>query len=338
MARTKKRPRSSAAAAQKRDLFQEVTDQIIQALEEGVVPWICPWDRGNPFGQMPVSGSTGAFYGGVNVLILWLAAYRKGYSSPTWYTFGAAKRAVGYVWGEDAKTKKGRWVWGGEGEDPGYGVRKGEKATTITFWKRKEIREEGPNGEESKETVYFPIPHHVFNAEQIEGLPVSAAPAPPERTEWERIQEAEAFFQRTNLNIIEQGTRAAYVPATDLILMPARCLFRDAESYYATLAHEGSHATGHETRVGRPLTGKFGSPEYAFEELIAELGAAFVCASLGITGDLQHPEYIASWLEELKGDKRYIFRAASEARKAAEFLGAGQSVEAEETEEMAEAA
>ena len=164
----------------------------------------------------------------------------------------------------------------------------------------------------------------MFNVEQIEGLPAQyTAPASPRLDVSLRIARAERFFRATGATLAYGGNRAFYRPSTDSIVLPIFEAFRDAESYYATLAHETTHWTAHESRLARDFgTKRFGSEGYAIEERVAELGAAFLCADLGLTLEPRedHAAYVANWLDVLKTDNRAIFVAASHAQRAADFI------------------
>ncbi|WP_242600566.1 ArdC family protein, partial [Erwinia billingiae] len=172
-----------------------------------------------------------------------------------------------------------------------------------------------------EETDYIPMlkTFTVFNVEQIDGLPLSDGAVYPVET-FEPLPRAEALFRNSGATIIEKGQNAFFAPSTDEIRLPERCLFTDAANFYATGLHELIHWSGAKSRLNREMKGKFGSEEYAFEELIAELGSAFLMADLGIVGEVQHESYIASWLKALKNDKRYIFKATSAASKAHRYL------------------
>lgn len=278
-----------------RDLYQEVTDRIIEALEQGVTPWVCPWEQMGP----PRNASTGRRYSGINALILGLVGLMKGYTSQEWLTFKQAKAAGGLV-------------------------RKGSKGTTIVFYKtieRERDDESAEEGDEQRRVIPIMRSFTVFNLDQIDGIERPERPLP----EGLGNEAAKAIVAGSGAAIMHGRDRAYYAPKLDLIRMPDKWRFEDGGAYYATLLHELVHWTGHESRLARVgITGnyRFGTPEYAFEELVAELGAAFLCAEIGIKGELRHEGYIASWLEVLKGDKKAIFRAASAAQKAADLLAA----------------
>ena len=193
-------------------------------------------------------------------------------------------------------------------------VRKGEHGTTAIFYKT--LEKEDEDGEIEKIPMLKAFT--VFNVEQIDGLSIESVPQPV--AGFDPLPQAEALMTRSGAKITEQGVKAFYRPATDEIVLPERFRFADAANFYATGLHELVHWTGAASRLNREKGNKFGSEAYAFEELIAELGSAFLMADLGITGEVQHESYIASWLKALKGDKRYIFKAAAAASKAHRWL------------------
>ena len=283
------------------DVYQKITDQIVSALETGVRPWHQPWKAEHSAGRItrPLRGN-GIPYQGINVLMLWSAAIEKGYAAPIWMTF---KQAI------ELKAC----------------VRKGEHGSLVVY-ADKIIRTEtdAKTGEEAEHAIPFMKGYTVFNVEQIDGLPERFYGKPEALTDSvQRIAHAEAFFAATGANIVHGGSRACYVPSTDNIHMPCIDFFCDAESYYATLAHETTHWTKHPKRLDREFGRKrFGDEGYAMEELVAELGAAFLAADLAATPEVRddHAAYIASWIKVLKDDKRAIFTAASHAQRAADFL------------------
>jgi antirestriction protein ArdC len=285
----------------KTDVYQKITDRIVAELERGVRPWLKPWSAGNGQGRITrPSRANGIPYQGINVLMLWSEAIEKDYASPIWMTF---KQAL------ELKAN----------------VRKGEHGSLVVY-ADKIIRTEtdSETGQEGERAIPFMKGYTVFNTEQIEGLPEHyyAKPAQPSHTV-QRIERAELFFAATGANVVHGGSRACYIHSTDHVHMPCIDFFRDADSYYATLAHEVTHWTRHETRLDRNLGGKrFGDAGYAMEELVAELGSAFLSADLELTPEVQedHASYIASWIKVLKDDKRAIFSAASHAQRAADFL------------------
>jgi len=291
---------------EKKDLYQRITDKIVCQLEQDVRPWQQPWNGGTSVFPLRHNGIA---YRGVNILALWMEAAEKGYSSPRWMTF---KQAL----------------------DLGGHVRKGETGS-LTVYADKLTRSEkdAATGEEAAQEIHYLKGYTVFNADQIDGLPESYYAKPPLRNEsLKRITRAEAFFAATGAAIVHGGSSAYYIPRTDNIHMPCFDVFDDAESYYATLAHECTHWTAHEKRLDRSFGRKrWGDEGYAMEELVAELGAAFLCTTLELTPEPRedHASYLANWLKVLKDDKRAIFTAASHAQRAADFLNGFQSATAE---------
>src|SRR5271165_22600 len=286
------------------DVYQKITDQIVGALETGVRPWHQPWNAEHSAGRItrPLRGN-GIPYQGINVLMLWSAANEKGYAAPIWMTF---KQAI------ELKAC----------------VRKGEHGSLVVYADKIIRTETTDGGEEAERAIPFMKGYTVFNVEQIDGLPEHfyAKPEPKGETV-PRIERAESFFAATGANVVHGGSRACYVPLTDNIHMPCIDCFRDAESYYATLAHEATHWTRHPSRLDREFGRKrWGDEGYAIEELVAELGAAFLSADLDLTPETRedHAAYIASWIKVLQGDKRAIFTAASHAQRAVDFLHGAQ--------------
>jgi antirestriction protein ArdC len=204
-------------------------------------------------------------------------------------------------------------------------IRKGEKGSLVVYADsitRKETDER--TGDEIDREIPFLKGYTVFNVEQIEGLPeVYYAKAAPTLDPVARIDHAEKYFAALGATIRHGGNRAFYGIAADAIQMPPFETFQDADSYYATLAHECTHWTGSKTRLDRDFGGhRFGSEGYAVEELVAELGAAFLCADLELALEPRkdHASYIATWLKVLAADKRAVFTAAAHAQRAAEFI------------------
>lgn len=282
---------------QRADIYQEVTDSIVRQLERGVRPWAKSWQAAGPGFVLPVRAS-GERYRGINVLLLWGAAEEKGFSSPHWFTFNQAK-------------------------EMGASVRKGEKAAKVVYFNRVSREIETDNGEREEVEIPFLKAYAVFNAEQIDGLPDKYQRKPLPREEAPSpIPAAEDFFARVGVEIRHGGDRAYCSRATGHIQMPHLADFVDAESYYATLAHETVHWSGHEGRLDREFGKRFGDQAYAAEELVAEIGAAFLAADLGLYVEPRedHASYLDSWLKVLKADKRAIFTAASKAQAAADFI------------------
>jgi antirestriction protein ArdC len=278
------------------DVYQRVTDQIIAAIEAGAGDWRMPWHATGEAMMSPINAQSRKPYRGVNVVALWAAAQGAGYPTGIWATYK-------------------QW------QDLGAQVRKGEKASLVVFWKVTDQDEESEaeEDEESSGRRFFARGYGVFNAAQVDGY---TPPALPQISEPERIVHAEAFFDRLGADIRHGGAHAYYRPSADFIQMPLFAAFRDAGAYYATLAHESTHWAGQKSRCDRDLTGRFGSEAYAAEELVAELGAAFLCADLSLASEPRpgHAAYVASWLKVLRQDKRAIFTAASKAQVAADWL------------------
>jgi antirestriction protein ArdC len=290
---------------EKQDVYTRVTNKIVADLEQGVRTWMKPWNAGNTAGRItrPIRHN-GVPYSGINILMLWAEAMDKGFAAPIWMTF---KQAL------ELKAN----------------VRKGEKGSLVVYASSITRTEEGDNGEESEREIHYMKGYTVFNVEQIEGLAEHYYGKPiVNTTPVERIAHAESFFAATKADIRYRGDRAFYSNDGDYIQMPVIEAFRDAESFYATLAHESTHWTKHPTRLDRSFGRKsWGDEGYAQEELVAELASAFLCADLELTPEVRddHAAYIANWLQVLKNDKRAIFSAAAHAQKAVEFLHGLQS-------------
>ncbi len=281
-----------------RNLYDEVTRKIIAQLEAGRFPWVQPWTgAGAPALGLPRNGATGRRYSGINILLLWDAAIEHGFPTQGWLTYRQAQAAGGQV-------------------------RRGEQGTTVVFAdrfvpekeKERAAREGGEPG-----AVAFLKRFTVFNLAQCEGLAVDehAAPPPSER---EVVPIAEALIAATGADFRIGGDQAFYVPSRDFIRVPPQTAFGDQINYYRTCFHELAHWTGHASRLDRPQSGAFGSKDYGREELVAEMGSAFVCAALGVVPTVRHADYLGAWLETLREDSRAIFKAASGASKAADFL------------------
>lgn len=283
------------------DVYSRVTARIVADLEQGARPWLKPWSAEHAAGRItrPLR-ATGQPYRGMNVLLLWSEAVANGYTAPIWMTYKQAAEL-------------------------GAHVRKGERGALVVYANTLTKTETDPQGEEQERSIPFMKGYTVFNVEQVEGLPAHyyAQPANPLPLS-ERIASAERFAGSTGADIRHGGNRAFYAPARDFVQMPPFEAFKDAQSYYSTLTHELTHWTGHASRCAREFEKghRFGSEGYAFEELVAELGAAFLCADLGITPEVRddHAAYLAHWLKVLKQDKRAIFTAAAHAQRAADFL------------------
>jgi antirestriction protein ArdC len=302
-----RKPKPRKATAMRNDVYERVTNQIVSELEKGVRPWLKPWSADHAGGriQRPLRGN-GVPYRGINVLMLWSESLDKGFASPTWMTFRQAAELGGHVC-------------------------KGERGSVVVYASKLSRSETDPDtGEDSSREIPFLKSYSVFNVEQIEGLPDQYYVKPEVQTDpVERIAGADAFAAATGAEIIHGGTMACYNVGRDRVQMPVFECFRDAHSYYATLIHELTHWTRHPSRLEREFGRKrFGDEGYAMEELVAELGAAFLCADLGLAPEPRddHAAYIGSWLKVLKDDKHAIFTAASHAQRAADFLHGLQPV------------
>ncbi len=287
--------------APRQDIYARITAKIVTALENGVRPWVRPWSAEHAAGRItrPLRHN-GEPYTGINILSLWASATEQGFAAPIWMTYRQATEL-------------------------GAHIRKGEKGSPVVYANSITRNEtDADTGAEVAREIHFLKGYTVFNVEQCEGLPAQYhALASPRLEVPARIARAESFFSATGASLAHGGNRAFYRPSTDSIVLPPFETFRDPESYYATLAHETTHWTAHESRLARDFgSRRFGSEGYAIEELVAELGAAFLCADLDLTLEPRedHAAYLANWLEVLKADNRAIFTAASHAQRAADFL------------------
>jgi antirestriction protein ArdC len=325
-ARGKRRRRADSAAreAARASLYDEVTDRIVAELEAGRVPWVQPWGKPGGAGPaLPRNALTGRRYSGINILILWGAVIERGFCSQSWLTFRQAIAAGG-------------------------AVRKGERGTSVVYADRfvpeAERTRAAETGEDAR-AVPFLKRFTVFNVAQCEGLrpeTLSALAADPEPLPEREIvpacpepcRRAEQVIAASGVDFRIGGDRAFYAPAHDFVQVPPQPAFFEQINYYRTALHELTHATGHPSRLGRKLVTAFGSKDYAREELVAEMGSAFLCAALGIVPTVRHADYLASWLDVLREEPsedpavrgtagmrgRAIFRAASAASKAADWL------------------
>jgi antirestriction protein ArdC len=286
-------------APEKRDVYASVTAQIIDAIEQGVSNWRMPWHTSGRFASSPINVSSKKPYRGINTLSLWAAAESKGYDSGEWGTYK-------------------QW------QERGAQVRKGEKATLVVFWKFANASADDADGPDDTtppagSRLLFTRGYSVFNAAQVDGYTPKAE---TESTLNECIEQADAFFKSIGAMVRHGGNQAYYAPASDHIQMPPFQAFVESVPYYSTLAHEHTHWTANGGRCDRQLGKRFGDNAYAAEELIAELGAAFTCAHLGLSTEprADHAAYITSWLKVLKADKRAIFTAASKAQQATDWM------------------
>lgn len=283
------------------DAYQAVTDAIIEAIEAGGAKWTRGWIMSAAGNPLRVTGDN---YRGINAFLLSLISGTRGFASPTWMTF---KQAI----------------------DLGGAVRKGEKSSPVVFYKQLQVERDNDGaadgGEGERDTIRMARLYRVFNVDQIDGLPdrFKLAPVDVELPAKDRNDAAEAVLRATGARIAEDGgDRAFYDIGADSVHMPAFERFLTTDDYLATLAHELCHWTGAKHRLDRPQANMFGAPAYAQEELVAEIGAAFVCNSLGVAGEHidNHAGYVQSWLKALRNDKRMIFKAAAAAQSAADMV------------------
>jgi antirestriction protein ArdC len=286
------------------NIYETITNQIVAAIEQSGGPgkYKLPWQGSS---ELPKNVASYKPYRGMNVLILWAEAQKKGYGLPLWGTYK-------------------QW------QELGGQVRRGEKSTTVTFWNFQQVtsKSEGENLEASESTSkrVWMKPYFVFNVAQSDGIDLSRFIKPEPGVTNQRIPAAEEFFANLKSKVTYGGPRAYYDPARDRIQMPPFTAFEDERYFYSVLGHEHTHWTAAQGRMERDLTGRFRSESYAMEELIAELGAAFLCAHLGINAQprADHAQYIHNWLQVLKGDSRAIFTAASHAQKAVDWMAERQ--------------
>ena len=277
------------------DLYQSITDKIVAELEIGAAPWIRPWTGSAD--PIPRNALTQRPYRGINTLLLGLEAQCQGYGTQQWLTYRQAQQLGGQV-------------------------RKGERSTLIIYYESRLVERtaDEPLAEGSEpEKRFIPLlkVFNVFNLDQIDGI---STEEPVFDREWNPCLKAEQIIEASGASIRHSGFQAFYSPPNDLIYLPAKTVFHDEGSYYNTALHELSHWTGHASRLGRKLGRRFGESAYAMEELVAEMGAAFLAAHCHLEGQLQHASYIASWLNVLQRDKRAVFVAAAQAQKSADYL------------------
>jgi len=292
-----------SAQANRIDVYEEVTASIIALLEAGTRPWSPSWASG--VATLPLRHE-GTPYRGINILLPVAAAMTRGYSNPFWMTYRQAHELGGQV-------------------------RKGEKGNLVvhagTFTpKDGETGEPVTDGDGEEASRRYLKRYVVFNIEQIDGLDMAKYPVPVVeiKNRDQRDPELDAAFARYPVPYSEGGSSAFYQQREDRIQLPAFADFVSGNAFYATLAHEGIHSTGHPDRLDRDSLRKYGETKEirAFEELIAEVGAAMLCAQLGMepTEREDHAAYIADWLKALRNDKRAIFRAATAAQAASELI------------------
>ncbi|MCW8060826.1 ArdC family protein [Agrobacterium tumefaciens] len=292
--------RSARTGSDRTSLYDDITNKIIAELEQGRVPWVQPWGTSAakaPLG-LPKNAATSRNYSGINVLILWGAVVEHGFPGQDWLTFRQALSLGG-------------------------NVRKGERGTTVVYAdrftpedERKRARETG----EEAQAIPFLKRFTVFNTAQCENLPEQvealAPPTPPDLIE----PKVDTLIKATGVDFRIGGDRAYFDVLNNYVRVPPPQAFFEPINWSRTALHEVSHASGHHTRLGRDLGGSFGSKRYFFEEVVAEISAAYTCAALGIAPTVRHSDYIGAWIETMRADNRVIFRAASQASKAADWI------------------
>jgi antirestriction protein ArdC len=279
-----------------RDHYADITNRIIASLEAGTAPWRRPWDPSKVPSGGPRNGVSGHRYRGINTLLLGMTPEMFASGDPRWLSYKQA-------------TEKG------------WQVRKGEKATTIFFFKKVELRGDG-RADDGEETRTVPVlrSYPVFHASQVDGIPADV-PSTITEAPWRTPESASVVVACSGVVLREGGDRAFYSPSADHVQMPPRVAFKSPEGWASTILHELGHWSGHPSRLDRNLTGRFGTQAYAMEELRAELASAFIGNELGIPAGIDnHASYLSSWLDVLRKDKREIFRASADAQRIADYL------------------
>jgi antirestriction protein ArdC len=281
------------------DLYQRITDTIVAQLEAGTAPWHKPWKAVSVDGSHLPLRSNGQPYRGINVISLYVAQAAMGYRSPYWVSFKQAQAVGGCV-------------------------RKGEHGSMVVYASTFKKTKTSQDGSEEEQEIPFLKCYFVFNADQCDGLPERFHPAEAVAPEPEenRVARCDQWFAGIGATVRHGGDRAFYRPSADFIQMPVFGAFDAPDDYYSTLAHEHVHWSGAPQRLDRTKGKFFGDPDYAFEELVAELGAAFACGLLGLANEprADHASYLANWLKALKDDRKAIFVAASKAQAAVDYL------------------
>jgi antirestriction protein ArdC len=287
------------SSALRPDIYQSVTNTIIAQIEAGGGPSEMPWHHdGVPIGR-PGNALSNSFYRGINVIMLWIAAQIANYPTGQWATYR-------------------QW------RELNAQVRKGERSTLVVFWKKLDTNDgEEREGDNQRGRRFVARGFSVFNAAQVDGYTL---PKPSPLPDTERISRAEQFYAMLGIETRFGGNEAFYQPSKDTVQMPVFGKFRDPVAFYATLLHEGAHATAAPHRLGRDLSKRFGSEAYAMEEMIADWAACIACMTLELSSEPRpdHARYIASWLKVLKNDKRAVFMAASNAQEIVDWMWAQQ--------------
>lgn len=298
---------------EKKSVYEEITERIINSLEAGVIPWTRPWETAQ-YGEQR-NAVTDRPYRGVNIMLLNLVANMKGFVDTRWMTFRNAEKLGGHI-------------------------KKGEKGVGIVFWNFLKVKKLEASAAGSEDTEQKMIPfarmYTVFNVEQCEGIDLSPLKITVE-PEGTKNLEAEKIVSLPHLK--HGGSRAYYSQSKDHIVLPVREAFESLDFYFSTAYHEVLHWSGHPRRLNRKFGIRFGDQDYAFEELVAEIGAVFLGAGTGIPFEgMRHPEYLNFWLQILKNDNRAIFTAAAKAQAAADFVLDKAGLSVKEKEQMPAAA
>ena len=294
---------------EKRDLYKEVTQRFVSALKNGAAPWLKPWSDSVSNAGRPTNAATGRKYSGINVTILTNAARTGGFERDRWLTFNQASKAGGHI-------------------------TRGQKGTLAILYRDYDVqRKDGTgdvvfdeSGQPQIDKIKLIKGFTLFNVEQCSNLPTEIQHGKQQlaaATEWDSCQKVDEMLSRHEIKVKHGGDHAVYDPKGDLIRMPQRQAFVSQDGYYSTLLHETSHWTGHPTRLDRPGIAAVKSTEldvYAYEELIAEIGSAFLCAEFGVRGEMRHEGYVLSWIEALENDSKAIFTSSAAAWKARCYL------------------
>ncbi|MDE0310053.1 MAG: zincin-like metallopeptidase domain-containing protein [Acidiferrobacterales bacterium] len=297
------------AANEVNNLYFRITNQFLEALKRGAPPWKKPWSDIDQYCDRPVNAVTERKYSGINVAILWSSAVSHGFTRDRWLTFKQVGKAGGRV-------------------------KRGQKGTAAVLYRDIRVAPKESDGTQSVDEDDVPKTNIIklirgftlFNVEQCTGLPDKVIKGPPvhdQKPAWKLHQEAEDLIISNKVSVHHTSDSASYTPKGDFICMPPKCAFENKSDYYSTLMHELTHWTGHSTRLSRPgITNgsRIGTTEYAFEEMIAEIGSAFLCAEFRIPRDPSHDSYILSWIEVLENDPKAIFNSSAQAWKARNFL------------------
>lgn len=328
-ASVRRRGASAAAVPEKNriTLYDEVTRRIIAELEAGRFPWVQPWGQ-SAVAQpgLPHNGATGRAYSGVNILMLWATLIEHDYPTQGWLTFRQARDLGGMVRKGEHGTPivyADRFIPDAE---KSRAETAGERKRQIQTHSQSQSQSQNQSGAlpgrapDAPRSVPFLKRFTVFNVAQVDGLPASCTAPPPPVAMSAILPVAQAVIDASGVPFLIGGNRAFYAPARDTVVVPPPDAFFEPINWHRTALHELTHAVGHKSRLARDLSHPFGAAGYGREELVAELGSAFLCAALGIVPTVRHADYIGGWLDVLRADNRAIIRAASHASKAADWL------------------